>query len=70
MSEGDQGHCSRLRRRFGELVGSVAQTVESPEEVSAEIRELFAALAERRDTQYNCNLRRSFPVALVMKAAD
>jgi RNA polymerase sigma-70 factor (ECF subfamily) len=36
----------RMRRRFGELVrAQIAQTVESPEEVSDEIRELFAALS-------------------------
>ena len=36
----------RLRRRFGELVREqIAQTVESPEEIDDEIRELFAALS-------------------------
>jgi RNA polymerase sigma-70 factor (ECF subfamily) len=35
----------RLRRRFGELVREhVGRTVENPEEISEEIRELFAAL--------------------------
>ena len=35
----------RLRRRFGELLrAQVAQTVDDPDEVSDEIRELFAAL--------------------------
>jgi RNA polymerase sigma-70 factor (ECF subfamily) len=35
----------RLRRRFGELVREqIAQTVEKPEEINDEIRELFAAL--------------------------
>jgi RNA polymerase sigma-70 factor (ECF subfamily) len=35
----------RLRRRFGELLrAQVAQTVDDPNEVSDEIRELFAAL--------------------------
>jgi RNA polymerase sigma factor (sigma-70 family) len=35
----------RLRRRFGELVREqIGQTVERPEEVNEEIRELFAAL--------------------------
>ena len=35
----------RLRRRFGELLrAQIAQAVEDPNEVSNEIRELFAAL--------------------------
>ena len=35
----------RLRRRFGELVrAQVARTVNSPDEIDDEIRELFAAL--------------------------
>jgi len=35
----------RLRRRFGELVrDQIAQTVEKPDEINDEIRELFAAL--------------------------
>jgi len=35
----------RLRRRFGELVREqIAQTVEKPDEINDEIRELFAAL--------------------------
>jgi DNA-directed RNA polymerase specialized sigma24 family protein len=37
----------RLRRRFGELLrGQIAATVDSPEQVEEEIRDLFAALAE------------------------
>ena len=37
----------RLRRRFGELLRSeIAHTVAQPEEVDAEIRELFAALSQ------------------------
>ena len=36
----------RLRRRFGELIrAEVARTVNGPEEVDEEIRDLFAALA-------------------------
>jgi hypothetical protein len=36
----------RLRRRFGELVREqIAQTVDDPEAVDDEIRELFAALS-------------------------
>jgi RNA polymerase sigma-70 factor (ECF subfamily) len=36
----------RLRRRFGELVRrQIARTVENPDEVDDEIRELFAALS-------------------------
>jgi hypothetical protein len=34
----------RLRRRFGELVREqIGRTVEKPEEINDEIRELFAA---------------------------
>ena len=36
----------RLRRRFGELIREqIARTVETPEEIDDEIRELFAALS-------------------------
>jgi len=35
----------RLRRRFGELVrAQIAQTVDNPDEIDDEIRELFASL--------------------------
>ena len=35
----------RLRRRFGELVrAQIAQTVDNPDEIDDEIRQLFAAL--------------------------
>ena len=36
----------RLRRRFGELVREqIARTLESPDEIDDEIRQLFAALS-------------------------
>jgi RNA polymerase sigma-70 factor (ECF subfamily) len=42
----------RLRRRFRELVREeIARTVDSPEEIDDEIRELFASLATQREVK-------------------